>query len=442
MEHKHESDSDGAMTHHGASAIQAPGESRRHRSMTDLAQRPLDGAAFYWLVAAMFSVTLGYGVLLPVLPFLLERLLNDPNEAAISYHTGWLMGTFMFALFVCAPLWGFVSDRIGRRAVIMVGLGGHILSLALFALVQSLWLAYLARALSGMFLSAVLPVAQAYVSETSSEKTLGRRLAWTSAASLSGSVVGPALSGGIYAVGRALDWGGLAGANMSALPLFAAALFGLPVLLGIITKLPVSAPFVKPEESKGQVPHGRQGWQLFALLTLSLIVMFGHGGFEVGITLQGRQVFGHDPYQIGLMFAMCAVVMILVQTAVYVRPGFLSRFRGTYIVVPSLTAMTLGFLFLPGAHDGLLMSLLVALIAGGVGMWSAASNTFLALGTRKNLGIALGLQTAAASVGQGLGSVTGGSLYAVLTGSSFLVMAGLMLTGALLGFLWNRFGTR
>jgi predicted MFS family arabinose efflux permease len=75
-------------------------------------------------------------------------------------------------------------------------------------------------------------------------------------------------------------------------------------------------------------------------------------------------------------------------------------------------------------------------------MWSAASNTFLARGTHKNLGIALGLQTAAASVGQGLGSVTGGSLYAVLTGFSFYVMAGLMLTGALLGFLWNRFGIR
>ena len=229
---------------------------------------------------------------------------------------------------------------------------------------------------------------------------------------------------------------------MSALPLFVAALFGLPVLLGIVTKLPVSAPLVRPHESKGQVLHGRQAWKLYALLTLSLIVMFGHGSFEVGITLQGRQVFGHDPYQIGLMFAMCAVVMILVQTVVYLRPGNLSRLRGTYIVVPSLTAMAVGFLFLPGAHDGLLMSLLVALIAGGVGMWSAASNIYLAQDTRKNLGIALGLQTAAASVGQGLGSVTGGSLYAVLTGSSFIVMAGLMLSGALLGFLCNRFETR
>jgi len=229
---------------------------------------------------------------------------------------------------------------------------------------------------------------------------------------------------------------------MNALPLFVAALFGLPVLLGLMMKLPVGAPSVRPREPKGQVPLGRQAWPLFALLTLNLIVMFGHGGFEVGITLNGRQAFNQTPAHIGLMFAMCSVVMILVQTAVYMRPGFLRRFRGTYIVVPSLTAMGLGFLFLPGAMDGLLMSLLVVLIAAGVGMWSAASNTILARDTRKNLGMAMGLQAAAGSMGQGLGSVVGGALYAVLTGSSFLVMAGLMLTGALFGFFWNRFETR
>ena len=408
--------------------------------LTDATHRSLDGAAFYWLVAAMFTVTLGYGVLLPVLPFLLERLLSDPTEVAISRHTGLLMGTFMFALFVFAPLWGFLSDRIGRRAVIMVGLGGHILSLALFALVQTLWLAYLVRALSGMFLSAVLPVAQAYVSETSSEKTLGRRMAWTSAASLSGSVVGPALSGGIYAVGEALGGGGATGGGLNALSLFVAALFGLPVFLGLMAKLPVSPSIFQPHDGNGQAPHSRQGWRLFGLLMLNLIVMFGHGSFEVGITLNGRLALNQTPYHIGLMFAMCSVVMILVQTAVYMWPGFLRRFQGTYIVVPSLAAMGLGFMFLPGARDDFLMSLLVSLISGGVGVWSAASNTFLARDTRKNLGMALGLQTAAASVGQGFGSVAGGSLYAVLTASSFLVMAGLMLTAALLGLLWNRYG--
>ena len=400
-----------------------------------------DAAAFYWVVTAMFSVTLGYGVLLPVLPFLLERLLIDANETAISHHTGALMGTFMFALFVFAPLWGYLSDRIGRRTVIIIGLSGHIFSLALFAVVPTLSLAYLVRALSGMFLSAVLPVAQAYISETSSAENLGRRLAWTSGASLSGSVVGPSLSGGIYAAGGALDLGTLTGVDLNALPLFAAAIFGIPVLLGILVKLPSSTPNIHSFDGGNIVAQARHGLQLFALLMLNLIVMFGHGAFEVGITLNGRQALGQTPYHIGLMFVMCSVIMIVVQTSVYLWPSFIRRFHGTYIIVPSLTLMGLGFLFLPGARDGLLMTVLIALIAGGVGTWSAASNTFLAR-DRKQLGMALGLQTAAGSVGQGLGSVAGGSFYAELGTLSFLPTAAIMLAGALVGFLWSRFGNK
>jgi MFS family permease len=348
------------------------------------------------------------------------------------------MGVFMFALFVFAPLWGHVSDRIGRRPVILAGLVGYMLSLALLGLVQSLWLAYLMRTLSGMFISAVLPVAQAYVSETSAENTRGRRLAWTSAASLSGSVVGPALSGGIYEAGKAI-WGlDMMDGGMLVLPLYVSALLGLPVLFGVIRRLPAETSIFRPHDRADPALRIRSGRTLIALLALNLIVMFGHGGFEVGITLQGRQVFGHDPYQIGLMFAMCSVVMILVQTAAYSWPGLSRRFHGTSIAVPSLAAMSLGFVFLPGVDDGHLMLLLVSLIAGGVGMWSAASTIFLARDTRRNLGMALGLQTAAASVGQALGSVTGGWLYGMLTVSSFLVMAGLMLTGALIGLFGNK----
>ena len=82
--------------------------------------------------------------------------------------------------------------------------------------------------------------------------------------------------------------------------------------------------------------------------------MFGNGGCGVAITQSGSHMHNRTPAYIGLTFAMCGVVMILVQTAVYMRRGFLRRFLGTYIVVPSLTAMRLGFLFLPGAMDGLL----------------------------------------------------------------------------------------
>jgi len=100
---------------------------------------------FFLLMAAVFTVYVGYGIVLPLLPFLLERLLGDAARFSVAWHTGMIAAIYMFALFVCAPLWGWVSDRIGRRPVILLGLGGCVVALASFGLATNLWAAYLAR---------------------------------------------------------------------------------------------------------------------------------------------------------------------------------------------------------------------------------------------------------------------------------------------------------
>jgi len=116
---------------------------------------------FFLLMAAVFTVYVGYGIVLPVLPFMLERVLGDGARFSVAWHTGMIAGIYMLAVFVCAPLWGRVSDRIGRRPVILIGLAGCVLTLATFGLATNLWLAYLARGLGGALVAAVLPVAMA-----------------------------------------------------------------------------------------------------------------------------------------------------------------------------------------------------------------------------------------------------------------------------------------
>lgn len=80
---------------------------------------------------------------------------------------------YMLALFVGAPLWGRVSDRVGRRPVTLLGLAGCVVALASFGLATNLWQAYLARGLGGALVSAVLPVALAYISDTSVPEGVG-----------------------------------------------------------------------------------------------------------------------------------------------------------------------------------------------------------------------------------------------------------------------------
>lgn len=123
--------------------------------------RQLRPHQFFLLMASVFTVYIGYGIVLPVLPFLLEEMLQDSTRFSVAWHTGMIAGIYMLALFAFAPLWGRVSDRIGRRPVILVGLGGCVLALASFGLATNLWQAYLARACGGALVSAVLPVSLA-----------------------------------------------------------------------------------------------------------------------------------------------------------------------------------------------------------------------------------------------------------------------------------------
>ncbi len=73
---------------------------------------------FFLLMATVFTVYVGYGIVLPVLPFLLERVLGDGVHFSVAWHTGMIAGIYMLAQFVCAPLWGHVADRIGWWSIV------------------------------------------------------------------------------------------------------------------------------------------------------------------------------------------------------------------------------------------------------------------------------------------------------------------------------------
>lgn len=146
-------------------------------------------------LGVVFVLSLGYGVVLPVLPFMLARALGDAARAGIAWHTGLLTGIYMLAMFLFAPVWGYISDRAGRRAVILLGLAGFSAAMLWFAVAHDLVFLYGARVLAGVFAAAVVPVIFAWVSDVGTPRTRAQAFAWLSAASALGFLFGPALSG-------------------------------------------------------------------------------------------------------------------------------------------------------------------------------------------------------------------------------------------------------
>jgi len=367
-------------------------------------------------LATVFVVAVGYGVVLPVLPFVLARALGEAARASVAWHTGFLTGVYMLALFLFAPLWGYVSDRIGRRTVILLGLAGFSGAMLWFPLARGLVFVYGARALAGVFAAAVLPVVLAWVSDAGTSRTRARAFAWLSAASALGFLFGPALSGWLASIEVVVQDDALA------LPFYATAALGGMVWIAAYRFLPERAP-LRARDSEPE----RSTSSLIWLLTLSLLVMFGIGSFEVGVALRGQQVLNLQPREIGWMFAECSLVMILAQ--IFVLTPLIRRVGGG-LLAPAFLAMAVGVALLPYAVNYPAMLIGVGLVAAASGLLIPALAYLVSLAAGAAQGAALGKQTAAASLGQAAGSAAAGWLFAVLIEAPFWATAGLLGLGA------------
>jgi multidrug resistance protein len=133
----------------------------------------------------------GFSLLIPVLPLFADRL------GASSLQVGWLVALYAFTQLLFLPFWGWVSDRVGRRPVILISLLGTAVSFAVFAAAHSIGVLYAARALSGIF-AASIGVAQAVVTDLTPETERASGMGLLGAAFGGSLVVGPA-AGGVLA---------------------------------------------------------------------------------------------------------------------------------------------------------------------------------------------------------------------------------------------------
>jgi len=143
----------------------------------DRATRPI----VLLMMAALFSTSIAYSVVLPVLPLILQP--SGLSPAAVSWHTGMLTGVYMLSVFLFAPVWGRYSDRVGRRRVILWGLAGttrywHSSS-------SRAWRSPTSRAhFTGLFVAAVIPIGTAEVGDISRPESRPNRFAQLTSASL------------------------------------------------------------------------------------------------------------------------------------------------------------------------------------------------------------------------------------------------------------------
>lgn len=387
----------------------------------------LNTASFAIVLAAVLSVSMAYGVTLPVLPFLLERVLGPGEGAAVSRHTGWLTGLFTFAAFFMSPAWGALSDRLGRRGLMVIGLVGSAVGLAALDAAGTLGAIYAARIGSGLLSAAVLPAALAYVTDASDLARRPKRFALIASATTLGFLLGPVLGSALSSMvisppsNMRIAW-----VVMPDSPFFVTAVGNLAAALAVAW-LPV--------QKRGGATAARQETMFPAAaagirqaLLLTMLVVFAIGSVEVGMTLLAKEALAFGPQGISGLFLVCSLVMVAVQ--IWVFPPLLEKLGMHRLVRGAFVLVAGGQVLVFGAASVASIGASVAFASIGVGILIPALATRISSLAASDQGWALGRQTAAANLGQAIAAALAGVLFVLAPGGPFIAAAVASLAGA------------
>jgi DHA1 family multidrug resistance protein-like MFS transporter len=136
----------------------------------------------YILTYVPFAVMLGYGIIIPILPFYIESM------GAGGTELGLLVASYAVMRLIFGPIWGSLSDRVGRKPILLVGILGYAVTMVWFGLATRLWMLFAARILSSVLSSATAPTTMAFIGDSTPEKERGSGMGLLGAAGGSGQL--------------------------------------------------------------------------------------------------------------------------------------------------------------------------------------------------------------------------------------------------------------
>ena len=364
----------------------------------------------------LFSVVvldlIGFGILMPILPFLAD------HYGASGTLLGLLFSVYAAAQFVCAPLWGRLSDRIGRRPVMLVTIAGTALALALVALAPSLVWLFVARALGGAF-AANVSVATAYVADVTDESERTRWMGMIGASFAVGFTLGPALGALLAPLG------------MSA-PLWAAAGLGAANLVWALARLR------EPERHAAPAPEGTDRRTLLRdpvvrrLCLANLAFSAAVTQLETVFAYLVKDRFDFDAVRFGVLLVAMAIVMGGIQGGG--MKALSARYRERSLVMTGSVLLAIAFAALPAAPTVavLVVPLVLAAVGRAILQPSLMSMASMA-GPVSERGAVMGTFQSAASLARVFGPAAAGVLYDTASAAPFLLAAGLVAVVGALG---------
>lgn len=268
------------------------------------------------ILGTVFLDALGYGLLIPVLPDVVRRFDADPSS--VSRYFGYFIAIYAVVQFAAAPMLGNLSDRHGRRPVLLASLAGAAIDYLLMAYAPTLWLLFVGRVISGLT-GASMAVAYAYMADISDERSRPEHFGMVAAALGIGLVAGPGVGGALAHVGLSAPFLVAAGLNFLNL---AAALVLLPESLGAGSRRRLEVARWTPLVSLRPLFRGSPLTRLFWCYLL--LYLAGRATSSMWALFTGQR-FAWSSSEIGASFAFMGLITAVAQG---ILPGVLVRQLG------------------------------------------------------------------------------------------------------------------
>jgi DHA1 family multidrug resistance protein-like MFS transporter len=392
--------------------------------------------------AASFVVWAGFGAVLPYLPVFLREEANASVRLIGVIAAAYYVGTFLFSSRL-----GALSDRVGRKPVIVAGVWIYALSTALFVTTTSPFWFVLFRFVEGIGAAAVGPAGQALVADITDERTRGRAYGLLTTSQFGGLIAGPALAWPLYALGGGQGKWAFYMIFLAGTALAASTAVALMLLLREPVRHDASAEYAAPVAREERLPPGSEARPplrslitppVASFLLVALATSFAFGTWEVLWSLYLREI-GASMAFVGMTWVAFSIPMLLAFAG-----GWLADRYSRFALMFSGYAISAVAWIIYGVTDHLTLFLVVNVIEGLAVAWSyPAKQAFLVqVSPRRWLGTIQGMETAAGQMAALAGTLVSPLLFEVVSGYAIglggvLALVALAVTAPILARAWR-----
>jgi DHA1 family tetracycline resistance protein-like MFS transporter len=378
------------------------------------------------LFLVVFIDLIGFGMVIPFLSFYAREY------GASGVAVGAVVGVYSIMQFFFAPIWGRLSDKIGRRPVILISVTASCLGYLLFAFARSFTLLFASRVIAGAG-GANIGTAQAYIADATSSENRARGMGLIGAAFGMGFILGPPLSGILSHVGTTHGMAGNLLPGLAATAMSFTALVIAAFVLGESKRAGTAVRSAIPPQFDKRVwmmlAHRRLLLTIIATLFLTLLSV---SGMETSVTLHARDRFHFQQKDLAYFFLFMGIIVGAIQGGLI---GRLARAVGERTLVAiGAVSFTIGLALVPEVWRVPMLYVVAFFIAVGQGLcYPSLTSLVTKASPPEEHGSMLGIATAVGSLARFVGPILSGFLYdlahargaffggAALTGAAFLI---------------------